>query len=79
MLILSRKVNEAIMIGDQICVRINRIDSDAVKIGIEAPRTVSIYRDEIYKQIKASNLEAIRKGAVEIPSIDSIKLAMKIS
>jgi len=69
MLVLARKINEGIMIGDDIEIRITRIDSDTVKIGIQAPRTLPIYRDEIYKQIKESNLGALRKGGDKAPRL----------
>ena len=58
MLALSRKVNESIMIGNDIEITILEIKGDQIKIGISAPKSVSIYRKEIYLQILESNKEA---------------------
>jgi carbon storage regulator len=52
MLVLTRKLNEKIRVGDDIIVTIIQIDKGSVKIGFEAPENVSIYRDEVYEKIK---------------------------
>ena len=52
MLILTRKVGETIMIGDEITVTILGIKGDQVRIGTNAPKTVAIHREEIYERIK---------------------------
>ena len=58
MLILSRTVNQSIVIGDNIEVRITRVEGDTVKLGILAPRDISVNRKEIVDSIRESNREA---------------------
>ena len=59
MLALSRKLNESIIIGNEIEITVLEVKGDQVKIGINAPKSVPIYRKEIYLQIKESNQEAV--------------------
>ena len=58
MLALSRRVNESIMIGNDIEITVLEVKGDQIKIGISAPKSVPIYRKEIYLQIQESNKEA---------------------
>ncbi|MBD1381393.1 carbon storage regulator CsrA [Metabacillus arenae] len=58
MLVLTRKPNEAIRIGDEIEVRILSIEGDQIKIGIEAPKNIEIHRKEIYLSILEENNQA---------------------
>lgn len=69
MLVLTRKAGEGIMIGDEIEIRVNRIEGDYVKLAIRAPRDLGIYRNEVYIQIKESNLAAVRKRDGEMPKL----------
>ncbi|QNG60257.1 carbon storage regulator CsrA [Bacillus sp. PAMC26568] len=58
MLVLTRKVNEAIQIGDDIEIRVLSVSGDQIKIGIVAPKHVEIHRKEIYLSIQEENNKA---------------------
>ena len=63
MLVLSRKLNQAIMIGDDVRVVIVAVDRDTVKLGIEAPRTIPVHRVEVYEEIQRTNRAAAGEPA----------------
>ncbi len=65
MLALSRKKNEAIIINNNIEVTILEMKGEQVKIGISAPREVSVYRKEVYLQIQEANKEATDSTGME--------------
>ncbi|RYG74394.1 carbon storage regulator [Lentibacillus lipolyticus] len=58
MLVLTRKQNESIQIGDDIEIKVLAVDGDQVKLGIDAPKKVDIHRKEIYIDIQQQNNEA---------------------
>lgn len=65
MLALSRKINESIIIGSDIEITILEVKGEQVKIGISAPKSVPVYRKELYLQIKEANEEAGKNIDVE--------------
>ncbi len=72
MLILSRKKNESIIINDNIEISVVEIKGDQIKLGINAPRSVKIFRQEVYRAIQQANEEAV-KTSTTLPDIDIFK------
>jgi len=58
MLVLTRKVNEKIKIGDDIIINVLEIGKGSVRIGIEAPKNITVHRHEVYEKIQEENLRA---------------------
>ena len=65
MLALSRKKNEALIINNNVEVTVLEIKGEQVKLGISAPKEVSIYRKEVYIQIQDSNKEAMNTDGMD--------------
>lgn len=61
MLALARKINQSIMIGNDIEITLLEIKGDQVKIGINAPKSIPVYRKEIYLQIQEENKNAMQE------------------
>ena len=71
MLVLSRKINQSIVIGDNIEIILVDIRGDQIKLGINAPKTVKIFRKEVYEEVKSQNLEASQSTIEELNILSS--------
>ncbi|MCW5945910.1 MAG: carbon storage regulator CsrA [Fimbriimonadales bacterium] len=67
MLVLTRKVHQSIMIGDEIEVVVLEVRGEQVRLGIKAPKNVTVHRQEIYSQIKTENIEAAKTQPEDVP------------
>ena len=67
MLVLTRKVNQSIVIGDGIEVVVLEVRGEQVRIGIKAPRDVAVHRKEIYEQIMEENVSAAGTDVGDVP------------
>ena len=70
MLVLTRKANESIMIGDNIEVSVLSVLGEKVRLGIQAPREVPVFRKEVYLEIQAQDLQATRATTAGVVEAD---------
>ncbi|MBF0543495.1 MAG: carbon storage regulator CsrA [Candidatus Riflebacteria bacterium] len=66
MLVLTRKINEKIIIGDEIEIVLVDIGKDQVKIGINAPKNIKVHRFEVYEEIQRENREAAKSKKIDL-------------
>lgn len=69
MLVLTRKVGEFLLVGEDIEVRVVRIEGDHVRLGIVAPRRVAIVRGELIEDIHSENVSAVAPGRQELAGL----------
>lgn len=72
MLVITRKKDQSILLGDEIKIKILEINDDAIKIGIQAPKQISILREEIYTAIKEENKTVVSSDSRVLEIIKGI-------
>lgn len=72
MLVLSRKTKESVIIGDDIEIIVIEIKGEQVKLGIRAPRSISVHRKEVYQAIQEANLEASQSDAKTLSGLAEV-------
>jgi len=71
MLVLTRKVNESIMIGDDVKITVVEVRGDQVKLGITAPKQIAVHREEIFLEIQKENIKAA-ESKIHLNELDKI-------
>ena len=69
MLIVTRRSGEKIMLGDDIVVHIMEIVGNSVRVGIQAPRSVPVYREEIWNAVREENRAAVDAAPATLPDV----------
>lgn len=67
MLVLTRKVNQSIIIGDDIEIVVLEVRGEQIRLGIKAPKNVVVHRKEIYEQIVEENRDASKVNPADVP------------
>jgi carbon storage regulator len=75
MLVLSRKCDQSLILGEDITITVLGIEGDRVKLGIRAPRSVPVLREEVYQQVRQANQGAA--DAASRPSVQSVAAALR--
>ena len=76
MLVLTRKPDQSIMIGNDIEITVLEVRGEQVRIGIRAPRSVSVHRKEVFEQIRLENEKATETPADALPNLDELLVAV---
>ena len=72
MLVLTRKPDQSIMVGNDIEITVLEVRGEQVRLGIRAPRTVTVHRKEVFEQIRVENLNASSVTTESLPSIGDL-------
>ena len=72
MLVLTRRANQSIMIGHEIVVTVLEVRGDQVRLGIKAPRSIDVHREEIFLQLQQANREAVTSSNEVLESLSDI-------
>ncbi|MEJ5250907.1 MAG: carbon storage regulator CsrA [Chthonomonadetes bacterium] len=71
MLVLTRKVNQSIVIGDEIEVVVLEVRGEQVRIGVRAPKSITVHRKEVYEQIRQENLNAASVSTDDLATLQT--------
>ena len=69
MLVLTRRPGESIMIGDEVVVTVLDVRGDVVRVGIKAPRTVQVHREEVYQELQKANVDAASPSETAVEAL----------
>ena len=72
MLVLTRRMNQSIMIGDEVVVTVLDVRGDQVRIGINAPRSIAVHREEVYAELQRENRAAASPSAARLEALGTL-------
>jgi len=71
-LVLTRRANQSIMIGHEIVVTVLEVRGDQVRLGIKAPRSIDVHREEIFAQLQQANRDAVKPSKHALDSLQNV-------
>ena len=72
MLVLTRRTGESLMVGDEVVVTILDVRGDVVRVGITAPRSIQVHREEVYRELQRANREAASPSDLAVQALTKL-------
>ena len=72
MLVLTRRAGESVMIGDDVVITVLDVRGDVVRLGIKAPRSIQVHREEVYKELQRVNRESASPSDVAVRALSKL-------
>lgn len=69
MLVLTRHPGESVMVGDDVVITVLEVRGDVVRVGIEAPRSIRVHREEVYRELQRANREAASPSDIAVRAL----------
>ena len=69
MLVLTRHPGESVMVGDDVVITVLEVRGDVVRVGIEAPRSIRVHREEVYRELQRANREAASPSDIAVQAL----------
>ncbi len=69
MLVLTRRSGESLMVGDDVVITVLEVRGDVVRLGIKAPRSVQVHREEVYRELQRANREAASPSDLAVEAL----------
>lgn len=73
MLVLTRRANQSIMIGPDVVVTVLEVRGDQVRLGVSAPRSVAVHREEVFRELEQANRAAASPGDAALRALDGLR------
>jgi carbon storage regulator len=71
-LVLTRRAGESVMVGDDVVVTVLEVRGDVIRIGVQAPRSVPVHREEVYRALQRANQEAASPSDIAVQAMTTL-------
>jgi carbon storage regulator len=71
-LVLTRRSGESVMVGDEVVITVLEVRGDVIRLGIAAPRTIQVHREEVYRELQAANRQAASASDVAVRQLAQV-------